>query len=282
MSHASGPLSKESGFFMHTTNSHNLQKRTLVYNQRMKRDMTSAFDVVAEGYTKCRPTWNAKCIKAIAQDCPIRKRALEVGCGSGQATKLLASHFEQLIATDPASKLIQLAPIMPNVEWLVARAEEVSAKQGSVNAVFAFQAAHWFDMEAFAIACKKMAAEGCRIFLCGYSLPRVHEEVDRVIDSFYASLDEDWDERRRFIDESYTSLEFPFKEIPPPEVRSLEAVWTVEQMLGYLRSWSAVNHHEKEYGVDPVSTIEQELCNIWGKDKHTINWSVFMRAGEIV
>ena len=109
MSHASGPLSKESGFFMHTTNPLNLQKRTLVYNQHMKRDMTSAFDVVAEGYTKCRPTWNTKCIEAIVQDCPIRKRALEVGCGSGQATLLLAPFFDQLLATDPSQKLIRLA-----------------------------------------------------------------------------------------------------------------------------------------------------------------------------
>ena len=243
--------------------------------------MTSAFDIVAKEYTQHRPTWNASCIEAIVQLCPHRERALEVGCGSGQATSLLASHFQRLIATDPAPELIKLAPTIPNVKWHISRAEEVVAEQGSVNAIFAFQAAHWFDMDAFAIACRDMAAEGCRIILCGYNLPRVHKEVDCAIDAFYESLSDDWDERRRYIDDCYTSLKFPFSELPPPDVSPLEEEWTVTQMLAYLRTWSAVNHKNIRTGIDPVIAFEPTLCSIWGTRKYNIRWQVFLRAGAL-
>ncbi|XP_006127467.2 putative methyltransferase DDB_G0268948 isoform X1 [Pelodiscus sinensis] len=78
--------------------------------------------------------------------------AVDVGCGSGQSTRILAARFEEVVGTDISEAQIQAAKeaaSFPNVSYRVCPAEELPFEDGSVDLVTAFAAAHWFDIPRF-------------------------------------------------------------------------------------------------------------------------------------
>ncbi|XP_077686675.1 putative methyltransferase DDB_G0268948 [Eretmochelys imbricata] len=82
---------------------------------------------------------------------PIRL-AVDVGCGSGQSTRVLAAHFEKVVGTDISEAQIEAAKqaaSFPNVSYHVCPAEELPFEDGSVDFITAFAAAHWFDVPRF-------------------------------------------------------------------------------------------------------------------------------------
>ncbi|XP_074857405.1 putative methyltransferase DDB_G0268948 [Carettochelys insculpta] len=90
---------------------------------------------------------------------PVRL-AVDVGCGSGQSTRVLVTRCEKVVGTDISEAQIEAAKrsaSFPNVSYRVCPAEELPFEDGSVDLVTAFTAAHWFD------------------------LPRFMKEVDRVL-----------------------------------------------------------------------------------------------------
>ena len=49
---------------------------------------------------------------------------------------------------------------------------------------------------------------------------------------------------RRWVDEGYRTLPFPFNEVAPPPIE-LTAEWTLREFLGYLDTWSSVGQFTK-------------------------------------
>ena len=64
------------------------------------------FSTVASRYAAARPTYPQALFDWIAALAPARDRAWEAGCGSGQATRGLASVFGEVYATDPSACLL--------------------------------------------------------------------------------------------------------------------------------------------------------------------------------
>ncbi len=57
--------------------------------------------------------------------------------------------------------------------------------------------------------------------------------------------------------------------------------WTAEDMLGYLRTWSASQRYLKEQGSDPVARIADKLSVLWGPDSREVTWPLNVRIGRI-
>ncbi|XP_069058162.1 putative methyltransferase DDB_G0268948 [Pleurodeles waltl] len=71
--------------------------------------------------------------------------ALDVGCGTGQNTRLLAPHFQQVVGIDISEAQIQEAKnvgVLPNVSYIVAPAEKIPYEDGSVDLITASVATH--------------------------------------------------------------------------------------------------------------------------------------------
>ena len=247
----------------------------------MKQDTGKVFDELASGYAAFRPQWNASIIDAVASVSGGYGLALDVGCGSGQATVLLAKHFNTVLATDPAPNAIKQAPNIANVQWSVGSCDAMPAADGSAHLIAAAQAAHWFDMAAFATECRRVAAPGCRVALFGYDLFTVDPRIDSLVADFYADILRDWDERRAFVDARYATLSFPFAEVEPPPMPQMKATWSVEALLGYLRTWSGVRNRITRTGEDPVATVESTIRGHWGDGEREISWPTFVRVGDV-
>lgn len=69
---------------------------------------------------------------------------LDLGAGTGKLTRLLAARYARVLAVEPDDAMRAL---IPAGEPLAGRAEAIPLADGSVDAVFAAEAFHWFDGE---------------------------------------------------------------------------------------------------------------------------------------
>ncbi len=90
-----------------------------------------------------------------------------------------------------------------------------------------------------------------------------------------------WPPERSHVESRYESIPFPFDEIPVPEF-SMELEWRLDDLLGYIESWSAVQRCIKERGQSPMPQLESELQEIWGDPDapKTIRWPLTVKAGR--
>lgn len=247
----------------------------------MTESIDRRFDRVAEGYARYRPTCPAGLVSSLAAACDRRERAWEPGCGSGQVTVVLAPHFESTLATDPAPAAIDRAPQIEGVRFEVGDASSVSLPDTSVDLIASGQAAHWFDMEAFACEARRVGRPEAIVAVWCYDRPRVLPAVDACVDRLYFDvLGGMWDAGRQHIDARYAALAFPFEEVHI-EVPAYAAEWTAEEMLGYLGTWSAVDTFKQRGGGDAVSLVASELRLAWGAGVRRVTWPVGMRAGRV-
>ncbi|XP_067892072.1 putative methyltransferase DDB_G0268948 isoform X2 [Heterodontus francisci] len=100
--------------------------------------------------------------------------AVDVGCGSGQSSRGLASYFEKVVGIDVSGAQIEEAKKLDgpdNVSYRVGLAEELEFEDGSVDLVTVGAAAHWFDMEKFMKEVDRiLKPKGCIALYC-YQVP---------------------------------------------------------------------------------------------------------------
>ena len=242
-----------------------------------------SFDRVADGYASFRPQYPGALFDLVSSHCANRGLAWEVGCGSGQATAELAARFDRVEACDPAPSAIAHAPSIPGVHFSVGRAESSSLADGQADLVASAQAAHWFDMPAFAEEARRVAAPEAIVALWTYDRPRIDPELDTIQDHLYFEVLEGcWDPRRAYVDSLYTTLPFPFEEIEV-SAPNITMEWTRDHLLGYLRTWSAVQEYANRHGEDAVECIEPELCKAWNDpdQPRLVQCLVGLRLGRI-
>jgi SAM-dependent methyltransferase len=79
-------------------------------------------------------------------------RLLDVGCGPGSLTHLLASLFEEAVGIDASAAMVREAEAQaaPNERFVPLRAEELPADLGTFRLVTLAQSFHWMDQESVA------------------------------------------------------------------------------------------------------------------------------------
>src|SRR5690606_6767332 len=98
---------------------------------------------------------------------------------------------------------------------------------------------------------------------------------------FYRMLDPWWRPERALVDEGYRSIPFPFDELLAPPFQ-MRASWSLAQLVGYVRTWSAVARYRSDRGEDPVVRLEEELRPLWGEadGAHLVTWPLALRVGR--
>ena len=138
-----------------------------------------------------------------------------------------------------------------------------------------------FDFNSFYSEVGRVAKAGSALVAWAYELAMVSPQIDRVLDEFYnGSIHSYWPDERRHIESGYTTIPFPFRPIAVPSFVMTQS-WTVDQMLSYLRTWSAVKRFFRTRGEDPVDAIEQPLRKTWGAETRKVVWPLKFLAGRI-
>jgi len=234
-------------------------------------------------YAAFRPSYPAPMIAAVADLAPARTRCWDVGTGSGQAARLLAEHFDEVVATDASASQLSHAIAHERVRYLTAPAESVPLEDASVDLITIAQALHWFDLPAFYREVQRVAAPGAAIAAWTYGLLEVDAAVDAAVWWFYETrVGRYWPRERRHVEARYESLPFPFPRLTidaPP----IEVMLEREGVVGFVSTWSALKRAREEEGIDPLPEFRERLAVAWpdATTARRVRWPMVVLAGRI-
>ncbi|WP_034892410.1 class I SAM-dependent methyltransferase [Gillisia sp. Hel_I_29] len=242
--------------------------------------MKDNFSSQSNLYAKYRPTYPNELYNFILANCSNFNSAWDCGTGNGQVAGVLAEYFQEVKATDISEQQLKNAIAKQNILYSRQAAEKTNFKNDSFDLITVAQAIHWFNFEEFYKEVERCLKPEGIFAVIGYELFSSNEETNRVIDELYRDLlGPYWDKERYLLEEGYKTIPFPFKEIETPKI-SLDLNWSFDDLIGYLKTWSAVKHYENDKGVNPVDILSKELRQAYG-ERGVIHYPILFRLGKL-
>ena len=238
------------------------------------------FSKQASDYAKFRPRYPSELFKYLGSVTPSRTLAWDCATGNGQAAVKLAEVFDRVIATDASEKQIVNAQPYPRVEYRVAPAENSGLQSRTVDLIMVAQALHWFDLDRFYAEAGRVLKPNGALAASAYNLLTIGPAIDEVVNRYYYEVVGPFWPRERSLVEKFDELPFPFPGVETPRFQ-IVARWKLENLIGYLRSWSATQHFITAKNRDPLEEIADELRDAWGDTRQTrsVIWPLTLRVG---
>ncbi|MFI5202877.1 MAG: class I SAM-dependent methyltransferase [Flavobacteriales bacterium] len=232
--------------------------------------MKDNFSIQSKEYAVYRPTYPQALYDYLLPLVREKKAAWDCATGNGQVAAVLADSFQHVFATDISENQLANATKKENITYSIQPAEKTSFPDKTFDLITVAQAVHWFKFEEFYTEVERVIKPGGLLVLIGYGLSATGDETDDVIDHFYDTILKGcWDTERNYIDEGYETLPFPYNEINCPRI-AMTRTWTVDQLIGFLNTWSGVQHYIKKNNSNPLGLIEAELRESWGTEKEKV------------
>lgn len=242
------------------------------------------FSTNAPEYLRFRPDYPDSLYQFLATLTTEKSCVLDCATGNGQAAVRLAKDFQQVIATDINFTQLEVAPHYPSIQYVCCAAECLPLRSKSVDLITVAQALHWFDFDVFYHEVRRVARPDACIAAWCYSLGKINRVIDSIILYLYDTIlgDKYWPAPRRFIDEAYISIPFPFEKKLMPTF-TMEKSMDFNQLIGYLGTWSAMKAYQTQTRCDPLTEIMDDLRRAWGKPEriYTIHWPLHLLVGRI-
>lgn len=241
------------------------------------------FDQGGQAYARFRPEYPPQLAAFLASAAPDNRLAVDVGCGNGQLTQLLAPYFNKVVGLDPSAD--QIANAIPNarIDYRCAPAEQLPVADASASLVTAAQAAHWFDLPAFYREVRRIAAPGTILALVSYGVLQLEPALDQRFQRFYwEEIGPYWPPERSLVDTGYATIDFPFDELAPGAFE-IRLDWDLNEFLGYLTTWSAVRSAREAGREALLLAFAKDIGAAWGDPgrKRPISWPINMRIGRV-
>ncbi|GFY38922.1 methyltransferase [Trichonephila inaurata madagascariensis] len=209
------------------------------------------------------------------------KKAVDVGCGSGQSTVVLSPYFETVLGIDVSEAQIGCAKQMhtlSNVEFRVSKGETLPATSSTVDLVTFSQSLHWFNTcEIFPEVQRILKPNGV-IAAYGYwiPIPKINDEnkdkkIDQLINQYLHEerLGSYWDKERYIVQEHYTNISLPFKDkCRLSLVQKTKS--SLADYMGYFSTWSSYQKlfkEDSEKAEQLLHEIEMNLLTILEEEK---------------
>jgi len=237
----------------------------------------------APDYEAYRPTYADALFSYLSSLVAAHDLAWDCATGNGQAAHGLTPHFRTIIATDASPQQLAQASTHKQITYVVALADRTPLPDGSVDLVTVASAFHWLDFPRFYGEVRRVAKPDGILACWGYKVPSVTPEVDAVVRRLDAEvLRHFWLPETRLAVEGYRTIPFPFDEIDTPPFRMTHE-WNLDQLMGFLGTWSASLRYRTQTGREPMDEIRDELAGAWGdpQQERQVAWDLFMRVGRI-
>lgn len=244
--------------------------------------LRTLFSRDSAAYAKFRPRYPAALFAWLATLPAARRIAWDCATGNGQAATMLAEHFGFVAGSDASRAQLRAATPARGVGYFAALGEASALAAHRVDLIAVAQAFHWLDHGRFYAEVERVAAPGAALALWAYGRLQTAPAIDAVINRFHdETVGPYWTSERRLVEEGYAGLAIPIEEAAPPPLR-IEARLTLDELLGYVRTWSAVGRYVAAKGEDPVAELRPALAACWGdaETPRRIGWPLFIRAGR--
>ncbi|MCQ4278866.1 class I SAM-dependent methyltransferase [Pseudomonas stutzeri] len=244
-------------------------------------DSVQLFSIRSDDYAQFRPAYPNSLFNWLAEQCSTPRCAIDVASGTGQAARALASHFDRVVACDASIEQLTGTADWRSAERFAAQAERLPLRDGVADVMVVAQALHWFATPAFFAEAKRvLSTDGLFCAWC-YSLLHIEPSLDALIGQLHSdTLSGYWPQGRASVDAGYRDIQVPFETFQPPAF-AIEIHWSLRQLLGYLRTWSAVKRWQQTHDQDPVTELESEFKRLWGNPERVrrVRWPLHFLAG---
>lgn len=221
----------------------------------------------ADAYERGRPTYPPEATAWLIDALRLEqgRTAVDVGAGTGKLTRALLGSGATVIAVEPVAEMrAVLERELPAVRALEGTAESLPLADGSVDAVVAGQAFHWFDGPAALAEFHRVLGKGGRLGLV-WNVRDRRQELQRAIDEITEPLRGDtpsqaggaWRpalERSRLF-EPAGELRVPFLLEVEPE--------TVVDRIGSISFIAAMDERRRAEVLDRVRALAAEHPEPW-------------------
>jgi SAM-dependent methyltransferase len=248
----------------------------------MSADFKDHFSTQSQHYQRFRPLYPLDMFTWLTSLTPGHELAWDCATGNGQAAQALARDFAKVIATDASEKQIAQCPPQTGVEYRVARAEAAPLRDRSAVLITVAQALHWFDLNAFYREAARVLKANGVLAVWSYQLLAISPPIDAIINRYYHDIvGPYWPPERRLVEQGYAPMPQPFQEIEAPAF-AMTSEWNLEELLGYLGTWSASVHYTKAQQTDPLDQIRKGLAEAWGPiaRRYPVHWPLQLRVGR--
>ena len=243
--------------------------------------MKDNFSGQASDYSKFRPHYPAEMIEHIVSFVQNKNAALDAATGNGQVAVQLSEYFQTVYATDISENQLLHAPRILNVIYKKLPAEHTDFNDHEFDLITVAQAIHWFDFDLFYNEVRRILKPGGIIAVLGYGLFSTNEDSDKILLNFYNNIvGPFWDSERRYLDEMYETIPFPFEEIPSKKIAN-HFTWTFDQLVGYLETWSATEHYKAHHNQNPIDLIREDLQKSWQQSSKKVSFPMLLRIGKL-
>lgn len=243
--------------------------------------MKDNFSLQSADYAKFRPDYPDAMIDHLVSFVSNKQTALDLATGNGQVAAQLSSHFKTVFATDISDKQLYYAIPKENIIYSKESAEKTNFNDAQFDLITVAQAVHWFQFDAFYQEIYRILKPDGVFAVLGYGLFSTNPESDAILMDYYRNIvGPFWDVERKYVDENYQTIPFPFDEIQTKKF-SNPFTWTFDQLVGYLATWSATQHYKNKMGSDPVDLIRSELEKSWEAGDKSVTFPLLLRIGTL-
>ncbi|KAH9919479.1 S-adenosyl-L-methionine-dependent methyltransferase [Epithele typhae] len=269
----------------------------------------------AAKYASCRPTYPRQLYDFVFQFRESTKgarwdTALDIGCGTGQATVELTP-FKRIIGVDPSAKMIEQAresvktshaglDLSSQIEFIQSNAEDLkSIQEGSIDLIVSAQACHWFDWDKFWPEAARVLRKDGMFAAWGYSEFRLarYPSATSLISAYSQGSDPEkslgphWERPgRTIVDNHLLDVPDPLEAVPG-KFSSFERVFftgdhylhlpnrrpvilrmdtTWAGLMGYLRTFSALHTFHGKYPEDLEREDGDIATRFWRRLKQEV------------
>lgn len=241
------------------------------------------FSSVAANYRRYRPDYPKELFEYLAALCNEHELAWDCATGNAQAAVGLLPYFNEVVATDASQSQLNNAPQVSHLVLRCEPANKTSLADHSVDLITVAQALHWFATEEFYQEVQHVLKPQGIIAAWTYqNLVSGNNAIDQLLDDLYWNVTRlYWSQERSYVDNAYQDILFPFNKKQAP-MFFMEKAWTLEQVLGYLSTWSGLRACCEAGHEENVQQIFNALEAAWPKDQKEIlfKWSIHLLVSE--
>ncbi|WP_071873021.1 class I SAM-dependent methyltransferase [Atopomonas hussainii] len=233
-------------------------------------------------YQRYRPDYPAELFSWVAQQCRQHERVLDIACGSGQASEVWPTYFQQVLACDLSFASLQLSPEHSPVLYFQSPADVLPVSSHSVDLVSVAQGLHWFATPTFYQEVRRVLRPQGIFCAWSYGLPVcANAKVDAWLRSTHDQLlGPYWPAGREHVVNGYRDVPFPFAHRPAPAL-GISRYWLPSELLGYISSWSATAQYRQQQG-DPLPQLAAQLEACWPQEspRLALDWPITLLLGS--
>ena len=241
------------------------------------------FSGQASQYALYRPTYPDELFRYILSFVNAKDAAWDCATGNGQAAAKLAHYFKVVYGTDISTAQLANAQQKENIQYSIAPAERTPFPDNSFDLITVAMAYHWLNWEAFGAEAKRVGKKDSVVAVWAYHTLYTNSEAlnDLYLHFYQNIIGPYWDKERRFVDEKYATVNFPFEPLPSSSFQTV-LEWSRDQFKGYIETWSSVQKYRKEHQTSPLLLIEEELDSIWpAVETRTVTFPICLLLGRI-